>query len=823
MLRTNPARAAISGLGLTLAVGLAGLIAAPAHADASVTVTTWTDLQNAFSNAGTTPTTITLGNTTPMANATDENLAVPAGGAITLDLDGHSLSIDATDTDAAAIYVPSNASLEIEDTATGGTLHAAGGDESAGIGGSDDADDGATGAITIDGGTITAVGGDSESGGSGIGGGGATGTVHLIEIDGGTITATGADEAAGIGTGPGAPLTDNILIEGGTITATGGSAGGAAIGTGKNGISVNEIYLDGGTVTAAGGAGASAIGSGASSTGSPNQSVGFMTHATLILPSGSNLNILGGTSWNSGTIEGQGSITGSDTLNNTGTIKHTVTVDSSVDVTDHSYAVSYDIGTLTGTAPSTTHVYAATFADAGTTLPDGPDAQFEGWYDQAATPKSEVADSTDLSTLLGTGPKSVTLHGWDTQTLAFTTPAPADAVIAGTYTPTVSSTANLTASLAASGRCTVAGGTVTFTAAGTCVLTASQKGDGTSYEPAAPITQVFNVAKQSQNLAFTSTAPEDAKVGDTYVPAALSSSALPVSFTVSGKCTLADGTVTFTGAGTCYIKAHQPGNSTFAAAPAVTQKISVTRTAQSVAFTSTAPDGAHVGDTYVPAALSTSGLPTTFTTSGPCTITDGTVHLNRAGTCTVQAHQNGNTTYRPASTQTQAITVTKLAQSLEFGTIAPTGAHVGDTYEPGATTSSGLAVTITASGACTRTDGTVTFTAAGTCYLKATQRGNTTYTAATPAIQEITVTKTPQTITFTTSAPADATIGDTYTPTATSDSGLTVTFTASGHCTIADGTIDFNHPGTCTIKAHQPGNTTYRAAPLTTQTVTMHN
>jgi uncharacterized repeat protein (TIGR01451 family) len=81
-----------------------------------------------------------------------------------------------------------------------------------------------------------------------------------------------------------------------------------------------------------------------------------------------------------------------------------------------------------------------------------------------------------------------------------------------------------------------------------------------------------------------------------------------------------------------------------------------------------------------------------------------------------------------------------------------------------------------------------------------------------------------QTIAFTSSAPVGATIGGTYTPTASATSGLPVALTidavSSGICSInGSGLVSFAAAGTCTIAANQAGNGTYAAASQVTQNV----
>ena len=72
-------------------------------------------------------------------------------------------------------------------------------------------------------------------------------------------------------------------------------------------------------------------------------------------------------------------------------------------------------------------------------------------------------------------------------------------------------------------------------------------------------------------------------------------------------------TVRFVGIGTCTIRASQPGDANYQAAPLVQQSFSVGLVLQTISFTSTPPAGAVVGvTTYTVAATATSGLPVVF-------------------------------------------------------------------------------------------------------------------------------------------------------------------------------------------------------------------
>jgi large repetitive protein len=97
---------------------------------------------------------------------------------------------------------------------------------------------------------------------------------------------------------------------------------------------------------------------------------------------------------------------------------------------------------------------------------------------------------------------------------------------------------------------------------------------------------------------------------------------------------------------------------------------------------------------------------------------------------------------------------------------------------------------------------------------------------ATSASLSLAVAKGSQTITFTSSPPATVVAGTTtYTPTATSPSGLTVSIaidpSSSAVCTIASGVVSFAATGSCVINANQAGDADWNAAAQEQQTITV--
>jgi hypothetical protein len=167
----------------------------------------------------------------------------------------------------------------------------------------------------------------------------------------------------------------------------------------------------------------------------------------------------------------------------------------------------------------------------------------------------------------------------------------------------------------------------------------------------------------------------------------------------------------------------------------------------------------------------------------------------------------------PSNTATIAPASTKLANVPVFNPSTLPNLVIGGTRSFTVSIPSGETATVTAtgnpSGACTYSAGVVTAVAEGTCTVRATSPATSTYEAAS-GTRTFTVTKTLQTITF--AAITNKTMPGPLTVSASSTSGLSVTFTASGSCSITSNLVTFVNPGSCTITAAQSGNSSYAAA-----------
>ncbi len=159
----------------------------------------------------------------------------------------------------------------------------------------------------------------------------------------------------------------------------------------------------------------------------------------------------------------------------------------------------------------------------------------------------------------------------------------------------------------------------------------------------------------------------------------------------------------------------------------------------------------------------------------------------------------------------------KLNQTITFPPIP--NATLGDSdFNPGAAASSDLVVSLVSSNTAVATivAGNVHLVGVGTTTITASQAGDATYNAAQSVSQTLIVvapTKLNQTITF--PALPSVKVGDAdFSPGATSDSGLPVTYTSSNTsvATIVNGNIHILGAGVSKVTASQAGNATYNAA-----------
>ncbi|MEQ9425144.1 MAG: Ig-like domain-containing protein, partial [Cyclobacteriaceae bacterium] len=259
--------------------------------------------------------------------------------------------------------------------------------------------------------------------------------------------------------------------------------------------------------------------------------------------------------------------------------------------------------------------------------------------------------------------------------------------------------------------------TVTVTAASTADYNAAQ--EQTSFE----VTD-----KLAQTITFTEVT--DKIFGDEAVTLeAIASSSLPVTFSVeSGPGSITgDYVLNFDGAGTIIVRASQAGDDTYNAT-FEDQTIKVAKADQSITITAI-PDMFLSAAPFDIEATVDTGLPLTYSVSGPATNNGATVTLSIGiGTVTVTVNQVGNVNYNAAQEQTTFEVTDKLAQTISFTTIGnKTFGDASVTLE--ATADSGLTpvtFSVQSGPGSISNDNVLNFDGAGTIVVRASQAGDET-------------------------------------------------------------------------------------------------
>ncbi|HEY5849157.1 MAG TPA: DUF4347 domain-containing protein, partial [Lysobacter sp.] len=384
---------------------------------------------------------------------------------------------------------------------------------------------------------------------------------------------------------------------------------------------------------------------------------------------------------------------------------------------------------------------ALTFVTAGSCTIEADQAGNAAW--NAAT---TVTQTFTVNAVVPDAPTIGTATAGDTRaTVTFTAPASTggSAIIASGYTVTASP-----------GGATATGSSSPITVTGLVnglaytfsVSATNSAGEGSasaasnSVTPAAPQMITFG-NPGTQNFGTTPTLTASSDAGGGY----------PVSFTSSttGVCTItAGGALTFVTIGNCTINANQAGDSSFLAAPQVSQTFTVSAVAPGAPTAATAT----AGDTQASIAFNAP----VFT--GGATLTGYTVTSNPGGvigtgagspvivtgltngiqyTFTVTATTSAGT--GSASAASNSITPAA-AQTITF--INPGSQNFGPAPTLSATADSGLTPVFTSSttGVCTITSGgALTFVSVGSCTINADQAGNGSYLPASRVSQTFSV------------------------------------------------------------------------------------
>jgi hypothetical protein len=193
--------------------------------------------------------------------------------------------------------------------------------------------------------------------------------------------------------------------------------------------------------------------------------------------------------------------------------------------------------------------------------------------------------------------------------------------------------------------------------------------------------------------------------------------------------------------------------------------------------------------------------------------------LTEAGTYANEASIEGNEGTGTKTSNKLEVEVPKAEQTIDFMVADHT--YGEEDFTISATATSGEPVSFTRqSGECTLSGHTVHITGGGTCTIDANQAGNANYNPA-PQVQDtFRIDAASQSIDF--PAISEKTYGEAdFAPGASASSGLTVSYSTLGECTIEAGKVHITGVGSCTVKATQAGNADYEPASEVERTFTI--
>jgi sugar lactone lactonase YvrE len=343
--------------------------------------------------------------------------------------------------------------------------------------------------------------------------------------------------------------------------------------------------------------------------------------------------------------------------------------------------LALSVSSVTETSPAGADSVTAQLLPAGTPLSATSDQSWltitgiaGGTLNFSFTANTATLNRTGHITVLGQ-PVTVTQNGLTAQTITFG--ALANQTFGGApITVGATASSGLAVSFASTtpAVCTVSGATVTLAAGGTCTIQATQAGNS-SYAPATPVSQSFQVMPESQTITFGALSNQTFGAAPFAVSATASSGlAVSLASTTPAVCTVSGGTVTLVAPSTCTIEATQAGNNNWAAATPVDESFSVLQQGQTIAF-ATLPDQVFNSTPIALSATASSGLPVGFASTTPavCTVSASSVTMVSLGQCSIQATQAGNAVFAAATPVTQSFQVAQETLGAASLTVAGAG------------------------------------------------------------------------------------------------------------------------------------------------------
>lgn len=295
--------------------------------------------------------------------------------------------------------------------------------------------------------------------------------------------------------------------------------------------------------------------------------------------------------------------------------------------------------------------------------------------------------------------------------------------------------------------CAVTGSSLAYTSAGSCSLVATMAGNA-NFNPVSTSSVTFNVNQATSATSLSPSPSSSTYGGSVTLSATLSPGATgTVNFESGGSTIGTCGAVAVVSAsaqcvttglltGSDSLQALYSGDTNFTTSSSTSATFAVAQATQAPLTVTSVAGTTGVDLTLASAGGTGTGNVSYVVTSGTTTCSQpspGQLHTTGAGTCLVTASKAASTNYLSVSSSATTVSFSQ-TQTLSFSSVAPTNAIVGTTYQPIASSSANLAVTITvdasSSAVCSLSAGVVTFASIGDCVLDANQSGDANHAAA---------------------------------------------------------------------------------------------
>ncbi|MFV2064046.1 MAG: hypothetical protein ACC726_11120, partial [Chloroflexota bacterium] len=244
-------------------------------------------------------------------------------------------------------------------------------------------------------------------------------------------------------------------------------------------------------------------------------------------------------------------------------------------------------------------------------------------------------------------------------------------------------------------------------------------------------------------------------------------------------------------------------------APDVLLAIDIAKASQAIELE--AVTGLVVGEGVAVSAVAGSSLPVNLEARGACIVDGFDLRPIGSGTCSITASQAGDIDWAAAEPVSTTTRIGRGRQAIEFEPL-PDTVFGADPLPLAAAAGSGLRVELTAEGPCSILDGRLVTDGAGICTVTASQPGDVDWIPASEIDRTFRIDRAPQDITFRAiglrllGEPPIELDGST-------NSGLTVAFSASGPCVLDGDVLTLLGSGECSVAADQPGDADWAAAP----------